>query len=94
MMTNSGGTIISENLRIIGESIIDNRLEILKTSMEMRMEEEPELAKKIMSQEITLMTQEEAQEFTATFITYLGEALSGDEGDACRVDTNSRIARN
>ncbi|MGP4081441.1 STAS domain-containing protein [Pseudalkalibacillus sp. R45] len=70
---------MSGNLNLIGEKIIENRLDILKESTALRMEEEPELVEKMMSRRLVSMTQEESQEFAATFITYLGESLFSDE---------------
>ncbi len=68
-----------ENMRLIGEKIIENRYEISSLSMKFRMEEDPATVEKIQSRKLSAMTPEEAEEFTGTFVRYLGEAVFGDE---------------
>ncbi|MCF6136719.1 STAS domain-containing protein [Pseudalkalibacillus berkeleyi] len=70
---------MSQSMRLIGEKIVENRYEISKLSLEFRMEEDPVIVEKIQSRQISSMTPEEAEEFTGTFVRYLGEAVYGDE---------------
>ncbi|WP_349410128.1 STAS domain-containing protein [Pseudalkalibacillus sp. SCS-8] len=68
-----------ENLRVIGEKIVENRYDVNKLAMELRMVEDPEVVQRIQNRSFSSMTAEEAEEFTATFVRYLGEAVYGDE---------------
>lgn len=68
-----------ENLRLIGEKIVENRYQIIEQSMILRMEEDPDVVKIIQSREFSSMTEAEMEEFTGTFVRYLGEAVYGDE---------------
>lgn len=70
---------MGEHMQLIGDKIIENRHEISNLSMKYRMEEDPELVKKIQSRQLSSLTQEEAEEFSSKLIIYLGQAVYGDQ---------------
>lgn len=70
---------MNQSLRTIGERIIENRYELTNVSMKLRMEENPDLAKEMVSRQPKTITMEEGRELSALFVKYLGEALFGDQ---------------
>ncbi|ARI77965.1 STAS domain-containing protein [Halobacillus mangrovi] len=70
---------MGKQAELIGEKIVNNRFEITTLALDLRMEEDPDLVKKIKSRKYLSLTEQEAQEFGSTIVKYLGEAVYGDE---------------